>query len=241
LIATLSSLKKLLHNNQLYNYRIFEEYVNKALEDVNYPTVGMGSQQGADKLKIIKNKFIGKLLNNIAFVYELHLDKEKVKDFRLKIYQKIQSVKSRDELVVVSGDFYDVIKDYSQQLFDLKNTSFEDAKKIEPLFKFAFKVRVGMHNGDVVWGSVGSKTANIEISMVGDPVNSTSRLETANKTYGTNILVSEEFLKNLFGGKELKLTGSFKYKKHQVSYREIDHVKVVGKDKPVKIYELIHH
>jgi len=244
--ATISSLKRLKHNNQLYNFRIYEEYINEALSAVNYPDQGIGSQQGQDKLKIIKNKFIDVLLNNIATLYGVFSSKEILKDLRLQIYQKIKPLHRKDEIISASTDFYELIKDYSQKLFDI--TNMRGDKKIEPLFKFAFKVRVGLHNGDVVSGSVASKTANIEISVVGDPVNSASRLESAGKTYGTEILVSEDVMHALKIPLTRKISsteveaiqvGDFKINGEMIYFREIDLVLLMGKDVPVRIYELL--
>jgi adenylate cyclase len=61
-------------------------------------------------------------------------------------------------------------------------------------------------------------------TVMGDSVNLGSRLEAINKEYGTHIIISQ------FTYIEVKDT---------FSTREVDRVKVKGKNEPVRIYELI--
>ena len=84
-------------------------------------------------------------------------------------------------------------------------------------------VRMGLASGDVTIGNIGSELAK-GFTVIGDTVNLASRLEGANKEYGTWILVSEE---------TRRLAGD------AIEAREIDAIRVVGKSEPVRIFELV--
>ncbi|MEW6589582.1 MAG: adenylate/guanylate cyclase domain-containing protein [Pseudomonadota bacterium] len=84
-------------------------------------------------------------------------------------------------------------------------------------------VRMGLASGDVTVGNIGSETSR-GYTVIGDTVNLASRLEQANKFYGTRILVSE-------GTRTLAGEG--------FAFREVDSLRVIGKLEPVKVYELI--
>ncbi|HMM46565.1 MAG TPA: adenylate/guanylate cyclase domain-containing protein [Thiobacillaceae bacterium] len=85
------------------------------------------------------------------------------------------------------------------------------------------KVRMGLASGEVTVGNIGSETSR-GYTVIGDTVNLASRLEQANKFYGTRILVAES-TRTLAGD--------------TLAFREIDSLRVVGKLEPVKVYELI--
>jgi len=62
---------------------------------------------------------------------------------------------------------------------------------LEELYNKSFKIRVGLHYGQVVAGKLGSP-GNKRMTVIGDTVNLASRIEAANKQAGTQFLISED-------------------------------------------------
>jgi len=84
-------------------------------------------------------------------------------------------------------------------------------------------VRMGLNTGPMVVGNMGSKT-RMDYTMMGDAVNLAARLEGANKFYGTYTMVSQSTWDDV---------------KDEFDGRELDIIRVVGKNEPVRVYELI--
>lgn len=86
-------------------------------------------------------------------------------------------------------------------------------------------IGIGINYGKVIMGNIGSES-KLDYTIVGDSVNTASRLEELTKYYGCSIIVSHEIFNNLVN----------KYES-----RFLDMITVKGKEDPVKIFDIFDH
>ncbi len=101
----------------------------------------------------------------------------------------------------------------------------EKLKELNAGWPEALQIRIGMgiNSGIMTVGNMGSM-GRMNYTLMGDNVNLGARLEGTNKAYFTEIIISE-FTYGLV--------------RDHVIVRELDNIRVKGKNKPVLIYELI--
>jgi adenylate cyclase len=106
--------------------------------------------------------------------------------------------------------------DCSDRLAELNRDSaaFRDCKLAQ---------RIGINSGEALVGNFGSRK-RFNYSVMSDAVNLASRLEGANKFYGTSIIASDTTVANAG---------------HAFAWRELDTVRVKGRTQPLKIYDLL--
>ena len=90
-----------------------------------------------------------------------------------------------------------------------------------------FKLDVGMalHYGPLMLGVVGEKV-HMEGTVIGDTVNVTSRLESFNKLYGSNCLISDNVKKRLLNVNDYSL-------------RQIGKITLLGRKEPTDVWQVL--
>jgi adenylate cyclase len=85
------------------------------------------------------------------------------------------------------------------------------------------RARIGINTGEMIIGNMGS-SQRFDFTVIGDQVNLASRLEGAGKEYGAGIIISEETCRRAA---------------EHIEVRELDLLQVKGRERPVRIFELL--
>lgn len=168
-----------------------------------------------EELVLLLNKYMGPM-TDILLAKKGTLDKY-IGDAIMAIYNAPINVEDHSIMACETAlDMLDKLKEI--------NEGFKKRGLIE------LDIGIGINTGDAIVGNMGSDV-RFDYTAIGDTVNLASRLEGMNKVYMTHIIVSEftrEHVVELMG-KENK----------RFYFRELDLIRVKGKEKPVKIYELL--
>jgi len=111
--------------------------------------------------------------------------------------------------------------DQLAQLENIRRLAANIIRATEPVA--ALDLRLGIATGDLVVGNMGSEQARF-YTVLGDTVNTASRLKGACKQYGTQIMVAESTQTII---------------RTVIETREIDVIQVIGKEEPVRVFELL--
>jgi adenylate cyclase len=105
----------------------------------------------------------------------------------------------------------------------VKRRELEIAPELQKLVEARIVTRIGVNTGPMAVGNLGS-SRKLSYTVLGDAVNLGARLEPANKIYGSEVIISQTVAEQVRG---------------QFVIRELDLLRVKGKQRPMGVYELL--
>lgn len=112
-----------------------------------------------------------------------------------------------------------------QNAFDAAVEIIESVEREKSKFDFPnLKVGIGLHAGDVVAGNVGT-SARKQYSITGNTVIISARIESLNKEYNSQLLISKEVLENIDST--------------EINFESLGKVEVKGREEPVDLYKIL--
>lgn len=148
---------------------------------------------------------------DIVFAHNGILDKY-IGDMIMAVFGSVRSSRNDAENAVTVG---------SRMMMALRELN----ARRTPAGHAPIAIGIGISTGGVVAGSIGSPK-RLEYTVIGDRVNLAERLQNANKYYGSDVLVCETTVARL--GRPVRL-------------RELDLIRVRGRQAPVSISEVLEH
>ena len=165
---------------------------------------------GAKETVALLNEYFTDMVD-VVFEHQGVLDKY-IGDMIMAVFGSVQQTMSDVDNAVLVGN---------QMMVALRKLNVRRlAKGGEPI-----RIGIGISTGQVVAGNIGS-LKRLEYTVIGDRVNLAERLESANKFYGSSILICNHTYARL---------------RDRTSVREIDLIRMRGMEMPVAIYEVLTH
>jgi len=106
---------------------------------------------------------------------------------------------------------------------DMQKRLAQLAEKWRKSGKPVLRCRIGINSGNMIVGNMGSGKV-FDYTVIGDEVNLASRLEGANKIFGTHLMISES---------------TYNIVKKHVITRPLDLIRVKGRNEPVQVFEVL--
>ncbi|HXC62545.1 MAG TPA: adenylate/guanylate cyclase domain-containing protein, partial [Nitrospiria bacterium] len=115
---------------------------------------------------------------------------------------------------------------------------------------------IGMNSGEMVVGNMGAEGKKMDYTVIGDNVNLAARVESLTRQYNARILITESTyhgakdlieVREIFANEKRSRATGIKHKERRrkrmkighALFKDLDAVKVKGKVKPVRIFEVV--